>query len=322
MTSRPLTITTGEPAGIGPEIALKAAWSYHKPLCLIGDKDYLQDLAQKLQLGTDFPSNVQIHHTPLYTQPTLGQLDARNAPYVIETLRIGHELALSGQSAGIVTCPVQKSILDTPEHPFSGHTEYFQEKSHTQKVVMMLVSSDQANALRVALATTHLPLRKVPDAITEPLLIEVLSIIHKALIQDFGIAQPRIAVTGLNPHAGEDGHMGDEEIRVITPALRQFQTRGTTVLGPLPADTAFTPHAMQTYDAILAMYHDQGLAVLKHVGFETGVNITLGLPYIRTSVDHGTALDIAAQFTANPSSLLAALQLACTLNKNRESNLA
>ncbi len=314
-----LAVTVGEPAGIGPEIAIRAAWALRaEARCvLVGDAAYLAltasliDPAIKLSAISTLalrhsglphfgPDVIPVIDVPLAAHVVPGRLDASNGRAVLATL----DLAIEGTVAGgagwfdaIVTAPLQKSTINDAGIAFSGHTEYLAEKTGTARVVMMLAGAPGENQpyLRVALATTHLPLKDVPAAITRETLDQVLDILHADLRGKFGIAAPRILVTGLNPHAGENGYLGREEIDVITPALDAAQARGIDARGPYPADTLFQPKYLQDADAVLAMYHDQGLPVLKHATFGRGVNITLGLPLIRTSVDHGTALDLAAQ---------------------------
>jgi len=315
-----LAITAGEPAGIGPDLCLMLA--QHPSPCervIIADPQLLRDRAQQLGLPVELlpfdPDALpvaqaagQLHVLPvtLGTACTPGQLDAGNSAYVLETLRLAGEGALSGLFDAIVTAPVHKGIINEAGVPFSGHTEFFAEQTATDQVVMMLACP----GLRVALATTHLPLRQVADAITGPLIERVVRILHSDLVNKFGLSTPRILVCGLNPHAGEDGHLGREELDIIIPALERLRNEGIELIGPLPADTLFTPKHIDQADAVLAMYHDQGLPVLKHKGFGNAVNITLGMPIIRTSVDHGTALDLAGTGQANPGSLQVALDTA------------
>ena len=322
-TLRPLAITTGEPAGIGPEVALQAAWTCSYPVELLGDRDLLAETASRLGLGST-PEHITFRHFPLAVPAHPGQLDHRNAPTVIAMLEAAHHGAMDGRYRGIVTGPVQKSVLCDSEHHFTGHTEFFQHLAGVHRVVMMLVSSPRTDALKVALATTHLPLANVAAAITAARLDEVLEILINSLSVEYGLSNPRLAVAGLNPHAGEAGEMGTEEITVIAPALERARRAHPNALieGPLPADTLFIPDRKDHYDAVLAMYHDQGLPVLKHVGFVEGVNVTLGLPYVRTSVDHGTALDIAGRGVADHRSMTAAIELANTLCNNREARMA
>lgn len=319
---QPVAITTGEPAGIGPEVSLKAALSITDPIVLIGNQALLKKEASRLGFEWPLPDHVRILDIPLNAPALAGQLDVRNASYVLETLRQAHHGAMTGQWSAIVTAPVQKSIIIESGVPFTGHTEFFQDLAGVPRVVMMLTSNDRPDAMKVALATTHLPISALSAAITGPLLDEVLETLHHALKTDYAFAQPRILVTGLNPHAGENGHIGREEVETITPALQRAQAKGFLVTGPVPADTAFIPGHWNRYDAVLCMYHDQGLPVLKHVGFQDGVNVTLGLPYIRTSVDHGTALDIAGTGKADERSMISALKLAHYLSKNRETRMA
>lgn len=319
---RPVAITTGEPAGIGPEVSLKAALSITDPIVLIGSQALLEKEASRLGFAWPLPAHIRILDIPLGAPALPGQLDVRNATYVLNTLRQAHYGAMENQWAAIVTAPVQKSIIIESGIPFTGHTEFFQDLAGVQRVVMMLTSNERPDAMKVALATTHLPIAALSSAITGTLLDEVLETLHHALKVDYGFSSPRILVTGLNPHAGENGHIGREEIETITPALQRAQAKGMQVIGPVPADTTFIPGHWDQYDAVLCMYHDQGLPVLKHVGFQDGVNVTLGLPYIRTSVDHGTALDIAGTSKADERSMISALKLAHYLSKNRETRMA
>ncbi len=307
-----IAITTGEPAGIGPEISIRAAWALRgQANCvLVGDAAFLALTASLIDpdirlaaLSVQALRNGGLPHfgaqrlavidVPLAAHVVPGTLDANNGRAVLATLDLALEGVRAGWFQAIVTAPLQKSAINDAGVAFSGHTEYLAEKTATPQVVMMLAGGEPA--LRVALATTHLPLRAVADAIDAPLLARVLDIIDHDLKRKFGIAAPRILVTGLNPHAGENGYLGREEIDVIEPALAAARARGIDARGPYPADTLFQPKYLQDADCVLAMYHDQGLPVLKHATFGRGVNITLGLPLIRTSVDHGTALDLAAQ---------------------------
>lgn len=320
MSTARLAITAGEPAGIGPDLCLMLA--QHPSPCervIIADPQLLRDRAQQLGLPVELlpfdPDALpvaqaagQLHVLPvtLGTACTPGQLDAGNSAYVLKTLRLAGEGALSSLFDAIVTAPVHKGIINEAGVPFSGHTEFFAEQTATDQVVMMLACP----GLRVALATTHLPLRQVADAITGPLIERVVRILHSDLVNKFGLSTPRILVCGLNPHAGEDGHLGREELDIIIPALERLRNEGIELIGPLPADTLFTPKHLDQADAVLAMYHDQGLPVLKHKGFGNAVNITLGMPIIRTSVDHGTALDLAGTGQANPGSLQVAIDTA------------
>lgn len=317
----PVAITTGEPAGIGPEIALRAACALpDSALVLLGDAGLLQATAQQLGLPWPLPACVRIDHLPLAAPVVPGRLDAANAGYVLAQLERANDGAMSGAFGAIATAPVQKSVLNDAGIPFTGHTEFFAARSGTHRVVMMLVGGADPAAMRVALATTHLPLRQVPDAITAELLAEVLDILDHDLRVRFAFARPRIAVTGLNPHAGEAGHLGREEIDVIAPAIAAARARGIDATGPWPADTIFVPRHLREADVVLAMFHDQGLPVLKHASFGQGVNVTLGLPYVRTSVDHGTALDLAGTGRAAAGSMIAAVELATRLAASRAEN--
>ncbi len=322
MPERPwpvLAITTGEPAGVGPELAARLLENnYPASLVLLGDRALLRERAQacgiRLELPDyqpDAPAPLSILHVPLAAACRPGQVDPANAGYVLALLDRAIGGCKTGEFAAMVTAPIHKGVINEafPHQYFSGHTEYLAERCATARVVMMLAGGD----LRVALATTHLPLKDVPATLNQAALTEVLRILHADLRHKFGLANPRILVAGLNPHAGEGGHMGREEIDVIIPVLERLRGEGMTLIGPLPADTLFTPHQLARGDAVLAMYHDQGLPVLKYASFGGGVNITLGLPIIRTSVDHGTALDLAGTGRADPGSLFAATGLALEL---------
>jgi 4-hydroxythreonine-4-phosphate dehydrogenase len=307
-----LAITTGEPAGIGPEISV-AALDPPLPaeITLIGDADLIGARAALTQRRV--PDSVEILHVPLAAPAVAGQLDVRNAQYVLATLDAAIDGCTAGRFDAVITTPVPKSVINDAGVPFSGHTEYLAERTATPQVVMMLAGSTPHGPLRVALATTHLPLARVSAAISPEMLVSVLRVIDHDLRLRFGIANPRVAVAGLNPHAGEGGHLGREEIEVIAPAIERVRTEGIDAHGPLPADTLFVPAVAQRFDAVLAMFHDQGLPVLKYATFGHGVNVTLGLPFVRTSVDHGTALDLAGRGTADAGSLRAALELAVEL---------
>jgi len=312
---RPLLITAGEPAGIGPEIACHVA-AQADDVVVVADLDLIARCCREANLDTVVealteveavgPGRIGVLHQPLAKAAVPGQLDAANAPYVLECLARAVDLCMAGQASAMVTGPVHKGIINEAGMAFTGHTEFLADRAGVDQVVMMLA----AGSLRVALATTHLPLRAVPDAITQHTLTTTLRILDRSLKSQFGIAQPRIAVLGLNPHAGESGHLGREEIEVIAPVVAALRQAGLHLSDPLPADTAFVPDALAAYDAVLAMYHDQGLPVLKHAGFGEAVNITLGLPFVRTSVDHGTALDVAGRGVARAGSLFAALEQA------------
>lgn len=317
-----LWLTTGEPAGIGPDITLAlVAHPIAAELVVVGDPSLLAARARALGLsvqlrewhsGTPAPAQAgQLLVCPvaLRAAAVAGALDTRNAAYVLETLTLALTACQAGHADAIVTAPVQKSVIADSGHPFSGHTEFFAAGCGGQRPVMMLVAEN----LRVALVTTHLPLRDVPAAITTPRVLETLRILDHDLRNRFGINQPAIHVCGLNPHAGEGGHLGREDIDSIAPAIAAARAAGIDASGPLPADTALTPEHWRRADAVLAMYHDQGLPPLKYAGFGHAVNVTLGLPIIRTSVDHGTALDLAASGRASAGSLRAAVDLAAQM---------
>ena len=324
----PLYITSGEPAGIGPDICLSLANRIdERPLVVLIDKDLLLKRAQQLKLevelidyvgqeGSAALGQLYVEHVPGTTPVIAGQLDVNNAAYVLEQLRRSADYAMSGKSVGVATAPVQKSIINDAGIHFSGHTEFYQEFAGVDRVVMMLATK----TLRVALATTHLPLRDVADAITQERLHQVIDILIHDLKTKFKKDHPHILVCGLNPHAGEDGYLGMEEIEVINPVLESYRAQGINMSLSLPADTLFTPENLKDADAVLAMYHDQGLPVLKSQGFGEAINITLGLPFIRTSVDHGTALSLAGTGLAKSSSLQVAVDLALELAraKNNE----
>ncbi|MDO3385262.1 4-hydroxythreonine-4-phosphate dehydrogenase PdxA [Gilvimarinus sp. SDUM040013] len=326
-TPQRLAVTPGEPAGIGPDLALwLASHKRQDELVIIGDPALLADRARQLNLdvvikevgvtdATQPATARQLHVLPvsLYTQAQAGVLNPTNGRYVLDTLDAAITGCQTGHFDALVTGPVHKGVINDAGFNFSGHTEYLAEKTNTPRVVMMLATQ----GLRVALVTTHLPLKDVAAAITQPLLREIIEILHGDLRQKFGIAHPRILVAGLNPHAGEGGHMGREEIEIIEPVLAQFRQLGVNVSAPLPADTLFTPKYLDNADAVLAMYHDQGLPVLKYKGFGQAVNITLGLPIIRTSVDHGTALDLAGSGKADTGSLDTAISYAQFMTRAR-----
>ena len=302
-----IAVTSGEPAGIGPDICLAlAARPLAARVVVLGDRELIA--ARAAQLGHPAAA-LEILHVPLRSACTAGRLEKANAPYVLALLDRALAGCRGGEFAAMVTAPVHKGIINDAGVKFSGHTEYLAEQTGTARVVMMLAGA----GLRVALATTHLPLRAVPEAITPVELETTLRILHADLRGKFGISRPRILVAGLNPHAGEGGHLGREEIEVIAPVLERLRAEGFDLIGPLPADTLFTRHVLAGSDAQLAMYHDQGLAVLKYAAFADGINITLGLPIVRTSVDHGTALDLAGTGKADPRSLFAAVDLAIGL---------
>lgn len=316
-----IALTSGEPAGIGPDVCLAAAAQrLDCDLVCLGDRDLLAERARILGMKVELrpyerrsrahvPGTLAVEHHPLRAQTVPGRLDPRNGPYVLRLLERACDGARSGEFAAIVTAPVHKGVINDAGIPFTGHTEFFAARTGAPRPVMMLTTE----SLRVALATTHLPLSRVSAAITGELLCEVLEILDRDLARWWGLDRPRIAVCGLNPHAGESGHLGDEEIRVIAPAIARMRGRGLRIAGPLPADTVFVPGVLADFDVVLAMYHDQGLPVIKHAGFQSAVNVTLGLPILRTSVDHGTALDLAATGRADPGSMLAAIELAVRL---------
>lgn len=325
-----IAITAGEPAGIGPDIILMLLQQQPWPevdLVVIADPDVLQARAQQLGIQVHLrtyapdaeqpackPGECFVLPIPCAAPVEPGALNPTNAEYVLQTLRRATLGCLSGEFAAIVTAPLHKGVINDAGIPFTGHTEFLAELTHAPLPVMMLT----ADTLRVALTTTHLPLRKVSDAITAELLEQVLRILHQDLQQKFAIPNPHILVCGLNPHAGEGGHLGTEELDTIIPVVQQLQQQGMNLTGPLPADTLFTPRNLQGADAVLAMYHDQGLPVLKHAGFGKAINITLGLSIIRTSVDHGTALDLAGTGKADTGSLREAIGLAVQLGYKSE----
>lgn len=320
-----LALTPGEPSGIGPDLALAAsARDFHAKLLVIADPDLLAKRARLLSLDVRFSDYsetrefrddcLNILPVPLAAPCEPGTLNTGNSAYVLETLERAVALCESRDVAGMVTGPVNKAVINDAGIPFSGHTEWLAARTGTPRVVMMLATT----GLRVALATTHLPLREVADAIDVESLVETASILHADLERRFGLDRPRITVCGLNPHAGEGGHLGHEEIEIIAPAIEHLRNAGMDITGPVPADTAFTPSVLEHTDAVLAMYHDQGLPVIKHKGFGSAVNITLGLPLIRTSVDHGTALDLAGRGTADPHSLFTAIEYATEMATHLE----
>ncbi|MDO8263191.1 MAG: 4-hydroxythreonine-4-phosphate dehydrogenase PdxA [Gallionella sp.] len=330
--SAPLVLTAGEPAGIGPDLCVQLAVAPPVfPFVVVADKNLLQQRAEQLgialqvqdyadgQQNAGQPNILTVIHVPLAAPCRAGVLNAANSKYVLATLKRAVQGCQSNEQrrrefSGMVTAPVHKGIINDAGIPFTGHTEFLAEQTNTKLVVMMLVGG----GMRVALVTTHLPLKDVPAAITASLLENVLRIIQRDLQRRFGIAQPRILVAGLNPHAGEGGYLGREEIEVMIPVLDKLRAEGFNVSAPLPADTLFTPHKLAQCDCILSMYHDQGLPVLKHASFGHGVNVTLGLPIIRTSVDHGTALDLAGTGEADSGSLLEAIRLAAQMAHNEQ----
>ncbi len=324
-----LAVTAGEPAGIGPDLAIMLSQSdFDHELVVIADPVLLQERAVLLGIDVEF-RQVDFSRSPIpsqsgklcympvkrATKTIPGQLNPANADYVLESLAIAADGCLQGQFAAVITAPVHKGVINDAGTAFSGHTEFFAERAGVAKVVMMLATPQ----LRVALATTHLPLNAVSAAINQPELLQIIEIIQQSMQQQFGLKQPKIAVCGLNPHAGEGGYLGREEIDVIAPVIKTTVEQGISVSGPWPADTIFVKSRLTQYDVVLAMYHDQGLPVLKHSGFGDAVNITLGLPFIRTSVDHGTALDLAATGKAQVGSLLAAVNMAQSMIQQQPS---
>jgi len=325
----PIAVTLGEPAGIGPDLCVRLAerrWAAR--LIGIGDIELLRDRARRLRAGVRIvpyirgrdaaPGTFEVAHFPLAVPAVPGRLDPGNAKAVLATLDAALTGCLAGEFSAMVTAPVQKSVINDAGITFSGHTEFLAQRTGST-VVMMLVGATATGPMRVALTTTHMPLSAVPAAITAELLTRTVRIVADELSAKFRIARPRIAVCGLNPHAGEGGYLGREEIEIIAPALGALRAQGIDVAGPLPADTVFVPAKASEFDCVIAMYHDQGLPVLKHASFGHGVNVTLGLPIVRTSVDHGTALDLAADSagarSADPGSLFAAVELAIELAK-------
>lgn len=326
-----IAVTSGEPAGVGPELcAALAELDCGARLVVVGDIGLVRARVSRFRpalhvrtyqtdgvrgphadvAGTD--GLLEVAHVPLSAPSVAGHVDPLNARYVLDVLDRAIDGCVSHEFAAMVTAPVHKGVINDAGIAFSGHTEYLADRTGTPRVVMMLVGG----GMRVALATTHLPLAAVPAALTPEMLDQTLRILHRDLIGRFGLADPTILVSGLNPHAGEGGHMGREEIDVIMPVLERLRAEGMRLIGPLPADTLFVPHTLDRGDAVLAMYHDQGLPVLKHASFGGGVNVTLGLPIIRTSVDHGTALDLAGTGRADPGSLIAAADLAVAMVKS------
>jgi len=323
-TSLPrIAITAGEPAGIGPDLCVMLAQqAINAEIVVIADREVLAARARQIGLPLNIvaynsathhahtgDSTIAVMHQPVKNSVQAGKLDAENSQYVLETLTSAAFGCIDGRFSAMVTAPVHKGIINDAGIAFSGHTEFLAELTNTDLVVMMLVGG----GMRVALATTHLALRDVPDAITQQGLETTIRILHHDLVHKFRIQQPHILVAGLNPHAGEDGYLGREEIDVINPVLQKLRTEGINIVGALPADTLFAKHHLSKADAVLAMYHDQGLPVLKHASFGEGVNVTLGLPIIRTSVDHGTALNLAGTGNIEIGSMLSAIHLAIEL---------
>ncbi len=323
-----VALTAGEPAGIGPDLCVQLA-AEHLParVVVVGDPDVLESRARMLgapvavveyEEGRRPPRPAQLEVLPVRVgYPVVaGQVDPGNARHVLKTLETAASGCLEGRFDALVTAPVHKGVINDAGLPFTGHTEYLAEHWAPRTAVMMLV----ATGIRVALVTTHLPLSRVPQAITPERLEEVIRVLVADLAERFALPTPRVLVCGLNPHAGEGGHLGREEIEIIEPTLRRLRDEGIDLRGPCPADTAFTPDRLAETDVVLAMFHDQGLPVLKHLGFGAAVNVTLGLPIIRTSVDHGTALDVAGSGAARSGSLLAALDLAAAMASTRRAS--
>lgn len=316
---QPILITPGEPAGIGPDVVIQAArQSWSTPCVVVADPDLLKQRARALKIDLELkeyngdesltctPNQLYILPVRLNTPVTAGVLNPAHAAYVIECLKVAAELCLQSKARGLVTGPVHKANINRGGIAFQGHTEFLAEVCKVKRTVMLFV----IDQLKVALTTTHLPLAAVPQAITKALLRETITILKKDLQRYFQITDPKLFICGLNPHAGEEGLLGREEIDIMTPTLQQLNNEGYHLIGPLPADTIFTPQYLNQADAILAMYHDQALPLIKHLGFERAVNMTLGLPFLRTSVDHGTALGLAGTGNAHPGSFIAALKLA------------
>ncbi|HEX2826418.1 MAG TPA: 4-hydroxythreonine-4-phosphate dehydrogenase PdxA [Burkholderiales bacterium] len=320
-----IAVTAGEPAGIGPDLCVMLArHEVNARIVVIADRGVLAERARTLGVEVELvdygahpektPAGaLTVLHLPVVEPVVPGTLDPANSRYVLRTLEAACDGCADGTFDAMATAPVHKGVINDAGIPFTGHTEFLAERTRTPRVVMMLVGG----GMRVALATTHLALRDVPDAITRETVEETLRILNDDLKRRFGIAKPRVLVAGLNPHAGESGHIGREEIEVIGPALEAARAAGVDAVGPLPADTLFNPDKLRESDAVLAMYHDQGLPVLKHASFGSGINVTLGLPIVRTSVDHGTALDLVGTGRADIGSLLAAIELAAELARRK-----
>lgn len=330
MSEPVIAVTSGEPAGIGPELCLRlAGWSGAGRPVVLADRQLLQARAAALAVDVeirDFSpetpvdrNTLEVIHVPLRAAADAGRLDPANAAYVLELLDRALAGCQSGEFSAMATAPVHKGVINAGGVPFTGHTEYLAEKTATPLVVMMLAGDTPHGPLRVALATTHLPLREVPDALTADLLERTLRIVDADLRGKYGVAEPHILVAGLNPHAGEGGYLGREEIEVIAPALERLRADGLRLSGPYPADTMFTPPVLAGGDAVLAMFHDQGLTALKYATFGRGINVTLGLPIIRTSVDHGTALELAGTGKADAGSLFAAVSEAARMAARKTS---
>ncbi len=320
-----IAITAGEPAGIGPDLCVMLAQQARRErIVVIANAQVLEERARRLNLPwrslppealsmPPEPGGLPVVNVETAAPVTPGRLNPANAPYVLRTLELALDGCLDGRFDAIVTAPVHKGIINDAGVSFTGHTEFFAERTRTPHVVMMLIGG----GMRVALATTHLAVKDIAAHITQETLETTLRILHKDMATRFGFSAPRIAVAGLNPHAGESGHLGREEIDVIIPVIERLRGEGMQLAGPLPADTLFNPSKLKKFDGVLAMYHDQGLPVLKYASFGHGVNVTLGLPVIRTSVDHGTALDLAGSGKADAGSLYAAIELAAALARGR-----
>ena len=321
---KPLLVTSGEPAGIGPDLCLDLAEQKY-PVVVLGDKSMLALRAKMLGRSVEIldyhpersvtpkAGELMVWSLPCDVPVKPGQLNSLNAPYIIRMLTLAADYCLSGKFSGVVTAPVHKGVINQAGIAFTGHTEFFADHCGGAQVVMVLACP----VMKVALLTTHLPLAQVPGAISQDLLIQVVRQLHRGLKQDFGIAEPRIAVAGLNPHAGEGGYLGREELDIIGPAIRVLQNELIHVQGPFSADTLFMQKNLQHFDLFLTMYHDQGLPVLKYASFGHAVNVTMGLPIVRTSVDHGTALELAGTNQADSGSLLAAVEMAALIAQNR-----
>jgi 4-hydroxythreonine-4-phosphate dehydrogenase len=322
---RPLLVSSGEPAGVGPEICLQLA-SLDIPVVVAGDKSVLSERADKLNKSIEFidyqpgmpikktRSGLSVLNIDCSNDVEPGVLNVKNADYVLRLLERSIDLCLAHQFSGLVTAPIHKGVINQAGVSFTGHTEFLAQRCKVDSVVMMLACQQ----FKVALVTTHLPLKDVAKQITKQSIESVVRCLHASLKSDFNITNPKIAVAGLNPHAGESGYLGREEIDIISPSIEELKLSGIDLIGPLPADTMFTPTYLKSCDAFVAMYHDQGLPVIKYAGFGNAVNVTLGLPIIRTSVDHGTALDIAGTGEADAGSLIAAVNLAQDMARNRE----
>jgi 4-hydroxythreonine-4-phosphate dehydrogenase len=332
-----IVITSGEPAGIGPDLcAMLASQNFAADITVLCDKNVYESRAKMheptpdaLRASIHAPSSasplisttnkpIQIKHLSTISPVIAGQLNAKNSRYVLNLLDRAIDGCMSGEFDAMVTAPVHKGVINDAGIAFTGHTEYLAERTKTPHVVMMLVDGSKSGGMKVALATIHIALKDVPAAITKTNLENTIRVLHADLMTKFGIKNPHILVAGLNPHAGEDGYLGREEIEIINPVLAELRKENMHLSGALPADTLFAKHHLAKADAVLAMYHDQGLPVLKHASFGGGVNVTLGLPIIRTSVDHGTALDLAGTDKINGGSMLAAIELAIELANNKQ----